>query len=219
MVTSPIMSVEPAMSPSLAAVFDVFGDGVLATTVSGCRIYSNASLDAIVGNDARLPQHTPAPPPYVPPDQFLAYRDLLASLRDVVGADTAYSGGLEIVNRCDGRRTRVAVTVGALVEPGRPALALWLVRALTANGSHPAGGGRPGELAVAHGVVRGIDRLTRREVEVLGLLLDGWRVASIARSLYVSEHTVRNHLKAIYRKLSAHSQQELIERLKSPGRG
>jgi DNA-binding NarL/FixJ family response regulator len=75
----------------------------------------------------------------------------------------------------------------------------------TVNGPHPSAG------------FRGLDHLTRRELEVLDQLLDGWRVASIARSLYVSEHTIRNHLKAIYRKLGAHSQQELIERLKSPG--
>ncbi len=58
------------------------------------------------------------------------------------------------------------------------------------------------------------DSLTRRERDVLALLLDGRRVASIARTLYLSEHTVRNHLKAIFRKLGAHSQTELLDRLR-----
>ena len=35
-----------------------------------------------------------------------------------------------------------------------------------------------------------------------------------ARTLYLSEHTVRNHLKAIFRKLDAHSQTELLDRLR-----
>jgi DNA-binding CsgD family transcriptional regulator len=54
--------------------------------------------------------------------------------------------------------------------------------------------------------------LTRREQEVLELLLGGQRVASIARRLFVGQHTVRNHLKSIFRKLHAHSQAELIDR-------
>ena len=43
----------------------------------------------------------------------------------------------------------------------------------------------------------------------------GWRVKSIAVALFVSEHTVRNHLKSIFRKLGAHSQRDLIEAMKS----
>ena len=54
--------------------------------------------------------------------------------------------------------------------------------------------------------------MTPREQEVLAQLLAGRRVASMARALFVSEHTVRNHLKSIFRKLHAHSQAELIDR-------
>lgn len=59
--------------------------------------------------------------------------------------------------------------------------------------------------------------LTRRESEILGLLLDGQRVPAIARSMYVSRSTVRNHLCAIYRKVNVHSQEELLELLRPPG--
>jgi DNA-binding CsgD family transcriptional regulator len=59
--------------------------------------------------------------------------------------------------------------------------------------------------------------LTDRESQILGLLLDGQRVPAIARSMYVSRSTVRNHLCAIYRKLNVHSQAELLELLRPPG--
>ncbi len=50
-----------------------------------------------------------------------------------------------------------------------------------------------------------------REREVLRHLVDGDRVASIAKKLHISPHTVRNHLKSMYRKLGVPSQSELIE--------
>ena len=57
--------------------------------------------------------------------------------------------------------------------------------------------------------------LSPREREVLGLLLSGYRVASIARALSLSPYTVRNHLRALFRKLRAHSQEQLIDMFRS----
>jgi DNA-binding NarL/FixJ family response regulator len=56
--------------------------------------------------------------------------------------------------------------------------------------------------------------LSAREREVLHSLLAGQRVPTIARGLYLSPHTVRNHLKSIFRKLGVHSQTELLEGLR-----
>ena len=56
------------------------------------------------------------------------------------------------------------------------------------------------------------DALTPREREIVGALALGQRVGAIAERLGVSEHTVRNHLKAVYRKLDVHSQVELLSR-------
>jgi len=56
------------------------------------------------------------------------------------------------------------------------------------------------------------DALTPREREIVSALATGQRVGSIAERLGVSEHTVRNHLKAVYRKLDVHSQVELLSR-------
>ena len=53
--------------------------------------------------------------------------------------------------------------------------------------------------------------LSPREVEVLGKLAGGSRVPSIATELHISQHTVRNHLKSIYRKAGVQGQSELIE--------
>jgi DNA-binding NarL/FixJ family response regulator len=61
--------------------------------------------------------------------------------------------------------------------------------------------------------------LSSREREVLHSLLAGQRVPTIARSFYLSPHTVRNHLKSIFRKLGVRSQIELLERLRGQSRG
>jgi DNA-binding CsgD family transcriptional regulator/PAS domain-containing protein len=59
--------------------------------------------------------------------------------------------------------------------------------------------------------------LSQRQVEILRRLLRGERVSMIARDLFISPSTVRNHLAAIYRRLGVHSQAELLARL-LPGR-
>ena len=56
-----------------------------------------------------------------------------------------------------------------------------------------------------------LSSLSVREGEVLRNLLAGQRVPTIARSLYLSPHTVRNHLKSIFRKIGVRSQTELLE--------
>lgn len=56
-----------------------------------------------------------------------------------------------------------------------------------------------------------IRELTPRELEVVSLLRLGHRVSTIARTLVISPHTVRNHVKAIFRKLEVHSQAALVE--------
>jgi len=65
-----------------------------------------------------------------------------------------------------------------------------------------AAGGRRPEIAAA---------LSSREREILDSLLSHQRVPGIARTLGISEHTVRNHLKSIYAKLGVHSQEELLD--------
>ena len=56
-------------------------------------------------------------------------------------------------------------------------------------------------------------RLTQRELEIASLVGRGNEPASIAQDLGISLHTVRNHLKKVYRKLEVHSQIELVHLL------
>lgn len=75
---------------------------------------------------------------------------------------------------------------------------------------------------VSHGVrrvpaastVRGLDELSPRQWEIVTRLLRGDRVPEIARSLFLSQSTVRNQLGAVYRKLGVHSQTELLALLR-----
>lgn len=61
----------------------------------------------------------------------------------------------------------------------------------------------------------GLHRLSRREEEVALLLARGHTRASIAKKLFVSENTVRAHVKNIYAKLGIHSKQQLIDLIES----
>ena len=66
-----------------------------------------------------------------------------------------------------------------------------------AHVSHPA------PLSQQHG-------LTSRQSEVLGRLVGGERVSTIAKALFVSQSTVRNHLVGIFKQFGVHSQSELL---------
>lgn len=61
--------------------------------------------------------------------------------------------------------------------------------------------------------VEALQSLSNREREVARLFAEAKSPAEIAKSLDLSENTVRNHLKAIYRKFGVHSQLELFVKL------
>jgi len=60
--------------------------------------------------------------------------------------------------------------------------------------------------ATEQGIRSRLDQLTRREAEVLGMLMSGLQVGEIARQRFVSESTVRTQVKAILAKLQVGSQ-------------
>ncbi|AHY47780.1 PAS domain S-box protein [Rubrobacter radiotolerans] len=59
--------------------------------------------------------------------------------------------------------------------------------------------------------------LTPRQAEVLGLLSSGRSAKEIGEKLYLSEATVRNHIRAILQALEAHSQLEALARARELG--
>jgi DNA-binding NarL/FixJ family response regulator len=66
---------------------------------------------------------------------------------------------------------------------------------------------------------RRTDALTAREREIVELMANGARVVTIARQLELSPHTVRNHLKSVFRKLNLRGQHELFEYRRSEHAG
>lgn len=52
--------------------------------------------------------------------------------------------------------------------------------------------------------------LTSRELDVLLLLQSSLSIREIGSSLYLSSNTVKSHIKAVYRKLGAHSREEAV---------
>jgi DNA-binding CsgD family transcriptional regulator len=86
--------------------------------------------------------------------------------------------------------------------------------------------GRGAEVAqLARGVFRGVtntdvpglNSLTTREFEIVARLLEGDRPPGIARRLFLSQSTVRNHLSSVFAKLGVTSQQQLHDLLRPAG--
>lgn len=57
------------------------------------------------------------------------------------------------------------------------------------------------------------EELTRREIELLGLLSKGYRYKEIADKLFISQDTVRTHIRNIYLKLQVNSKIEAINKV------
>ena len=55
--------------------------------------------------------------------------------------------------------------------------------------------------------------LSPREEELVKLVLRGLSTARISRTLFISEHTVQNHLRSIFEKVGVRSRGELVKRL------
>jgi DNA-binding NarL/FixJ family response regulator len=60
-------------------------------------------------------------------------------------------------------------------------------------------------------------QITPRQMEVLELLSSGRSTREIGRELYLSEATVRNHIRALLQAFGAHSQLEVLARARQLG--
>lgn len=156
--------------------------------------------------------------------------DLCAAAASATSGERSTSVVVNLGGPGGWRRTRVVVTpmvgdptrVGFALQPlaqGDPAervLALeqhlWRI-ARELETAHIAFGGVEATIDV-EGVLDA-DALSPRQWEVLRRLLQGERVPGIARALFLSASTVRNHLTAIFAKFDVHSQEELIQLLRA----
>jgi DNA-binding NarL/FixJ family response regulator len=115
------------------------------------------------------------------------------------------SGGNELLARA------IAAGCSGLLAKDRPARDIVAAVRAAARGESVV---RPDELAGLLDRLRNptIDpqALTARELEVLRLLAKGRSTDAIASELYVSPHTVRNHVSNILAKLGAHSKLEAV---------
>jgi DNA-binding NarL/FixJ family response regulator len=94
----------------------------------------------------------------------------------------------------------LAASLNSPPEPGTSSTPL----SLHGRGKQGQEQDRPAE------VLRQIQLLSPRERDVLRLLLANQKPKTIAQTLFLSSHTVRNHLRSIFEKLSVHSQTELL---------
>jgi len=86
-----------------------------------------------------------------------------------------------------------------------------IAREVTTSGVAAMGSRVPTALEVP-----ALAHLTSREYEIVVRLVSGQRAPVIARHLFLSESTIRNHLTSVFRKLGVSSQGELIEQLTLP---
>ncbi len=54
--------------------------------------------------------------------------------------------------------------------------------------------------------------MSERELEVLKGIVEGLKDRDIADALHISEHTVRSHVKSVYRKLGVSSRSQAVAR-------
>lgn len=65
-------------------------------------------------------------------------------------------------------------------------------------------------ISVEFDVIQVQFKLSKREIDVLELIIQGISNKEIAQTLYISEHTVKNHLSNIFRKLSVKDRSQAI---------
>lgn len=217
----------------LQSLLTAMSDAVLITDEYGQRTYANPALSDLVGTDPCNGGDDPMRPSWLPHDQQVRYEQYLQQAREgrigreIVSLEwrVLSSSGREVpaliklipMRSQNGSAVPLIwliVPDRAPVDPGEadPIRLTALEDSMRRIASELERVGVPTTAASArhHATVPELARLSPRETEVLDRLLEGHRVTSIADNLDVSEHTVRNHLKSMFRKLGVHSQAELV---------
>jgi PAS domain S-box-containing protein len=199
----------------------------------GRRLYANAAFDRLVGHDGRAFVGKLPPFPYWVDEPRISHQ-LEATLDGTFGASGVRLLAMRF-RHASGREFDVLVTGNEIRRNGNPIAYLSLaveadsvsresaLRILAVSETLRAiesAMEQIGSAALALG--RGASwrasapcGLTSRERDVAQLSGKGLRPALIAQRLAISEFTVRNHLKRIYKKTGVHSQAELAARLEA----
>jgi DNA-binding NarL/FixJ family response regulator len=160
--------------------------------------------------------------------QLVGTPDVASLLKALArSVDTGLGSGLEVTAQLFGRRERNCELLLLPMEPP-PSFAFALLDEESADAVASAAGmqqalwqfdhvlrsATASRMAATLPTDAGLDRLSSRELEIVLRLLNGDRVPAIARTLFLSPSTVRNHLSSVFRKLRVGSQQELIDLLR-----
>jgi DNA-binding CsgD family transcriptional regulator len=220
----------------LQELLEAMSDGVLITDENGRCTYSNPSLDHMVGTKACDPANHDDAPTWISLPHQAEYRRLITrSLNgriprrpqsvdwNLLSSDgEAIAATTKIIPMHNGVGPSAALLWIFSPAPGEMRLVQdprrrELEDAMRKISDELARVGIGGGIVVPDSVPPhpDLELLSRRERDVVTHLMQGHRVVSIAELLEVSEHTVRNHLKSIFRKLGVHSQAELVDRLHS----
>lgn len=118
-----------------------------------------------------------------------------------------YAVDFELLVGDGATRKYLAVPLGLPEASGVRIAVLLLPPAIAGAGIESLLRGSPSE-------TEDLDVLTSREREIAAQMLAGSRTTLIAEELGISVNTVRNHLKAIFRKLKVRSQADLVRMLR-----
>jgi PAS domain S-box-containing protein len=218
----------PQPHPSVLMLLETSWDGVSVHDAQGRLTFANRALADLLGD------HPPAlvgrdPCDFVHPDDswrfrtavetasreetVLRYRVRTATAdwqfvdaRAVNCRDDPLIGGVVVRMRCDTANDEPACRRVAELEQHLRRIAHEIDEAGVVHATQVL----PSDTASRH-----VRELSVRQREVLARLMRGERVVTIAREMFISASTVRNHLATIFRKFEVHSQAELIERLRS----
>lgn len=194
------------------------------------RAFSDTDADAVLALAAPLtaavrrypvressPQRPPLPPGVITLDGANRVTSVSPHARAWL-ADVC-AGGADQVELDDVMRVVYDVALAVRTDPGRASCRVRTTsgRWLSVHGE-PMSGGASVVLsaAVLDDVLPAAAAwlgLTRREHEVVRSVAHGLAARQVARRLAVSEHTVHDHLRAVYRKAGVSGRQELLARL------
>lgn len=218
----------------LQSLLIAMSDGVLITDEAGRRTYANPALSDLVGVEPCSPANDSGPPVWIDMAQHDRYLGYIQ--RAQAGELDQEILSLEwMLVTATGRRIPALMKLIPMKRTSAgPVPLLWLIvpdrtpangaairskrerdleETLTRIGGELAKAGIVTEQTISKTSLERpeLARLSPRERDVLEHLLEGHRVSTISQRLEVSEHTVRNHLKSMFRKLGVHSQPELID--------